>query len=231
MTLHEEDVTILPMLLETTQIFQAQVKRNKSRETKQSLHTSLLPTQTQQHPLIICPCPTFALTSCLSQARSGGVDLRITKDIDINACDQGLVVDPLRLHSLSRVDKVSCDRFKIAQVIRNFLSNAIKFTPRGGTVVVSACFIAGDSSLASASHTSGASSSKTVSAKPARTTALSRKSMSARQLVRCAVDSAAIGDLCKTHRPWRRCGVDKIFFVQHTASLSPCGCPSEQLYE
>ena len=37
-------------------------------------------------------------------------------------------------------DVLSCDRFKVAQVVRNFVSNAIKFTPSGGKVTVHACF-------------------------------------------------------------------------------------------
>ena len=38
-------------------------------------------------------------------------------------------------------DTVLIDRFKMDQVLRNLISNALKFTPRGGTVVVTAMFV------------------------------------------------------------------------------------------
>ena len=135
------------------------------------------------------------------------MDLHLASDPDTSACFRGMVVDPLRLRSLSRIDKVSCDRFKIAQVIRNFLSNAIKFTPGGGTVVVSACFIAGDSSQTGANSGGGARSAirrisgmsvsdmsvsgksvtdRRVSAKPVGTAKSTRSGRSLRQLV-CGV--------------------------------------------
>ncbi len=37
-------------------------------------------------------------------------------------------------------DEVCCDKFAVSQVIRNFISNAIKFTPQGGRVIVHICF-------------------------------------------------------------------------------------------
>ena len=38
-------------------------------------------------------------------------------------------------------DMVRCDNFKTSQVVRNLLSNALKFTPDAGSVVVRVCFV------------------------------------------------------------------------------------------
>jgi signal transduction histidine kinase len=44
----------------------------------------------------------------------------------------------LRLKNASNLPKVTLDAQKIGQVLGNILSNAIKFTPRGGSIEVSA---------------------------------------------------------------------------------------------
>ena len=41
---------------------------------------------------------------------------------------------------LRNSDIFSCDRFKMDQVFRNLVSNAIKFSPEGGTIVIRAFF-------------------------------------------------------------------------------------------
>ncbi len=41
---------------------------------------------------------------------------------------------------LTDVDMISLDKFKVSQVIRNLVSNALKFTPSGGRVTVKAYF-------------------------------------------------------------------------------------------
>jgi len=50
------------------------------------------------------------------------VTLAITNETDVETALSGYVVE--------------ADRYKLSQVIRNFISNAIKFTPEGGTISV-----------------------------------------------------------------------------------------------
>jgi signal transduction histidine kinase len=48
---------------------------------------------------------------------------------------------------LERYDTITLDKFKVAQVIRNLISNALKFTPAGGKVTVVASFVPGSCSV------------------------------------------------------------------------------------
>ena len=45
------------------------------------------------------------------------------------------------IHSLVESDAILIDKFKMDQVLRNLISNSLKFTPRGGTVTVTSSFI------------------------------------------------------------------------------------------
>ena len=60
------------------------------------------------------------------------------KDITINL----ELSDPSVVGSLpvNNTDLISFDKFKMSQVLRNFMSNAMKFTPEGGTITLRACF-------------------------------------------------------------------------------------------
>ncbi len=64
------------------------------------------------------------------QAKSNGAEL----DYVPSAALSGNMIE------LIDKDEVLCDRFAVSQVIRNMVSNAIKFTPRGGRVSVHVCF-------------------------------------------------------------------------------------------
>ena len=65
------------------------------------------------------------------QAREKGVALTLTLDID----ETTRAAHPGALPILDS-DVFSCDRFKLEQVVRNLVSNAIKFSPKNDTVQV-----------------------------------------------------------------------------------------------
>ena len=75
-----------------------------------------------------------------AQAREGDVSISVVYG-DRGCCGDPLLVDDLSCPCLLNSDTVFIDRFKIDQVIRNLISNALKFTPRGGSVTVSANFV------------------------------------------------------------------------------------------
>ena len=69
------------------------------------------------------------------QARECGVTMKIVTEAT------NLIGDARRNFSLQPHDAIYADKFKMDQVIRNLISNALKFTPKGGTVTVRATFI------------------------------------------------------------------------------------------
>jgi signal transduction histidine kinase/CheY-like chemotaxis protein len=78
-----------------------------------------------------------------AQARECGVTISTVTDAadrDIEATPDGYDGKILS-KSLLPTDSIFADKFKMDQVIRNLISNALKFTPRGGVVTIKATFV------------------------------------------------------------------------------------------
>lgn len=97
------------------------------------------------------------ITNCVSmfssQAKEAGVDIsyststpNTTPFLNNNRSEQHLSLMELGLGQgqLLETDKVMIDKFKMDQVLRNLISNALKFTPSGGSVTISASFVPDD---------------------------------------------------------------------------------------
>ena len=69
------------------------------------------------------------------QAKSNQIRLEVKHLTVIAAPDQGNSVES------SQPDMISIDKFKMAQVVRNLISNAFKFTSPGGSVTISSSFV------------------------------------------------------------------------------------------
>ena len=101
------------------------------------------------------------VTDCVgmfsAQARESGVTIAVVNGSDRNSADNSPVSSERSpCINLLESDTINIDKFKMDQVLRNLISNALKFTPRGGVVTISATFAPGGSDKQR--HRSGESS-------------------------------------------------------------------------
>ena len=102
-----------------------------------------------KHDVEVTPFINDCVNMFVSQAKEAGVSISILSENPSSSSssspcyrDKGFEMLP---ESLIEGDMVCMDKFKMDQVLRNLISNALKFTPRGGSVTVCATFVEGAS--------------------------------------------------------------------------------------
>lgn len=126
--LHKENISVLEFLRDRVGMFSLQ-----ARECGVALRMNMGPTGTAAD--VTSPTDSIPSPSPSPCPTSSSSPSPYPNSSPVTACD-----DTSHLHLQPR-DSIFADKFKMDQVIRNLISNALKFTPSGGTVTIRATFI------------------------------------------------------------------------------------------
>jgi signal transduction histidine kinase len=110
--LHKEEINANGFIADCMQMFSSQATANKIALKVRQFDSSLVPN------------PANTDTGALHYSKAVPPEVYDSKTVPLEA-----------------YDTIPVDKFKMAQVVRNLVSNAIKFTPAGGSVTVTPSFI------------------------------------------------------------------------------------------
>ena len=137
--LHKEEISVLPFITASISLFTVQARENDiSMSIVNAGHSVEEP---------VCRCSTLSMSLDSSE-------------LDRDMGKRTMMSPPINFH-----ESVLIDKFKMDQVVRNLISNALKFTPKGGSISITLTHVPDNPCLQCAAR------SKTIST---RTTSRSR---------------------------------------------------------